>query len=91
MCGTTEPGKPGFERVACARKHAWRAVASVDLAGKKYPTPEQSRAAMETPCRDAAEARTDDPLSFNWSEERPTREQWRSGRRYGLCWVPDAS
>lgn len=88
MCGTAEPSTPAFRRVACARKHAWRAAASVDLPGKKYPTPEQSRSAMEEPCREAAEGLAENPLTFTWSEERPTREQWRSGRRYGLCWVP---
>ena len=30
-CGTKAPGKPGFGRVVCRRKHAWRAVDTVDI------------------------------------------------------------
>ena len=27
----------GFERVACARPHTWRAVSTVPIAGERYP------------------------------------------------------
>lgn len=90
MCGTFRPGTKRFRRVACARRHTWRAVASVDLDARTYPSAERARTAMEDACRTAAQDRTDDPLEFSWSEERPTRAQWRAGRRYGLCWVPTA-
>ena len=26
---------------------------------------------------------------LRWAFEWPTRTQWRSGQRYGLCWTPD--
>ena len=31
----------------------------------------------------------DDPLSFRFGWEWPTREQWRAGQRHGYCWAPD--
>lgn len=88
MCATAEPGTPRFRRVACALEHSWRAVATVDLPGRRLPTPGRVAELMEGQCRSAARERADDPLDFRWSEERPTREQWRAGRRYGICWVP---
>ncbi len=88
MCGTAQPGTPKFRRVTCSRAHAWRAAASVDLDFKKYPSAEQARSAMADACRSTAADTSADPLEFRWSEERPTRAQWRAGRRHGLCWVP---
>ncbi len=91
MCATAEPGTPGFERVACSRKHSWRAVASVDLPGKVLPGPDAASSRMELVCREAARTRAADQLDFNWSEERPTKAQWAAGQRYGICWVPTSA
>ena len=88
MCATAEPGTAGFDRVACARKHSWEAVASVDLGGPKFPPADEVSARMEPACRAAARARAADPLEFRWSEERPTRQQWGAGQHYGICWIP---
>jgi len=90
MCSTAEPGTPAFKRVACGRRHSWRAVATVDLAGGRYPSAEAASAVLDDACRDVALDNAQDPLTFRWAEERPTRQQWRAGRRYGLCWVPAA-
>lgn len=89
MCGTAEPGAEGFSRVVCSARHSWRAVASVDLPGSSYPTGDEAGRVMEPRCRDAAEAAAGDALDLRWAEERPTRDQWEAGRRYGLCWVPE--
>lgn len=90
MCGTAEPDAASFERVACGvGDPAWRAISTVDLPGPAYPTAAQAGSRMEAVCRAAARSRADDPLDFTWSEERPTEEQWESGQRYGICWVPD--
>lgn len=89
LCATREPGAAGSRRVACSRPHAWRAVASVDLAGTAYPSAQDADDVMQATCRARARAAADDPLDFTWSEERPTRAQWRAGQRYGLCWVPE--
>lgn len=89
MCGTAQPSADDFSRVVCSARHSWRAVASVDLPGAAYPSAEQAADVMESRCREVARERAEDPLEFTWAEERPTREQWQAGRRYGLCWVPD--
>ena len=90
MCASGRPGTPAFSRVACVDDHSWRAVTTVDLAGgKRLPSVKALTSQMTSTCRDTARSRADDPLDLTWSEELPTKEQWRAGRRYGICWVPD--
>ena len=88
MCATAEPGTAGFARVTCGSRHSWVAVSTVDLPGARLPRRQQVRARMDQVCRDAARTRASDPLSFAWSQESPTQEQWDAGRRYGICWTP---
>ena len=88
MCATAAPDTRAFRRVACGAKHAWLAVATVDLTGRKLPTQAAIADRMESTCRDAARSRADDPLDFTWSQESPTEEQWQAGQRYGICWAP---
>ncbi len=88
MCATAAPGTKAFKRVACGSKHAWLAVSTVDIPGKKLPTKEAVSARMDGPCGEAARSRANDPLDFTWSQESPTQEQWDAGQRYGICWVP---
>ena len=88
MCGTAEPGTAGFERVICSADHTWRAIATVPFAAGTYPGDERVRTAGEAPCQDAGRAVADDPLSYRWGYERPTREQWDAGQTYGICWAP---
>jgi hypothetical protein len=88
MCGTAEPGTSGFERVACAEPHAWRALRTVALPGPDYPGEDAARAAGEDPCTAAARQQAADPLDFRWGYEWPTAEQWAGGQTYGLCWAP---
>jgi hypothetical protein len=88
MCATAAPGTRAFRRVGCGAKHAWLAVSTVDISGKRLPKPGDVAARMESTCRDAARSSADDPLDFSWSQESPTREQWAAGRRYGICWAP---
>ena len=89
MCGTAAPGTPGFQRVICSATHAWRAIGTVDVPGARYPGVEKVRAAGQQPCQDSASAVADDPLNYQWGYEWPTAEQWRAGRKYGICWAPD--
>ncbi len=88
MCATAAPGTKAFRRVGCGAKHGWLAVATVDLTGKKLPPPAAITDRMESTCREAARSRAADPLDFSWSQESPTKEQWKSGQHYGICWVP---
>ncbi len=89
VCGTAEPGTPGFRRVACAEPHTWRALRTVELPGPDYPGEDAAARAGERPCRDAANAQAPDPLDFQWGYEWPTAEQWAVGQIWGVCWVPD--
>ncbi|MCY7400118.1 MAG: septum formation family protein [Nocardioides sp.] len=88
MCAGAEPGTKAFARVACGSPHSWVAVSTVDLPGARLPGPARVQTRMDPVCRDAARARASDPLSFTWSQESPTREQWAAGQRYGICWAP---
>ncbi|MBA3780810.1 MAG: septum formation family protein [Nocardioides sp.] len=89
LCTTAEPGRKDSRRVPCSGRHAWRALATVDLAGSSYPSVEKVADAMRETCRSRARSAADDPLDFTWSEERPSRSQWKAGQRYGICWVPE--
>ena len=86
ICGTAEPGAPGFERVICGSRHSWQAIDAVDVPGGAYPA--SAPASVEARCKDLARNRADDALNFEWGFELPTREQWKQGRRYALCWAP---
>ncbi|PKH42828.1 Septum formation [Nocardioides alpinus] len=88
MCATAAPGSQAFRRVSCGAQHAWAAVATVDIPGRRLPPQAAVADRMEAPCGDVARARADDPLDFTWTQEIPTGEQWDAGQRYGICWVP---
>ena len=92
MCGTTKPGSDNFQRVACSRDHAWRAVETVEIpAGAKgrWPGKRAARAAGQEPCAEAARGSATDALSYEWGYEWPDKEKWQAGRTYGFCWAPD--
>jgi hypothetical protein len=88
MCGTASPDAASHLRVPCSAKHTWVAVASVPLTGRTYPPASAASDQMEAACRTAARDRAEDPLDFTWSEERPSKDQWDAGQRYGICWAP---
>ena len=89
LCGTAAPGSRGFERVICARRHAWRAFSVVDLpGGGAYPGRDAVRSAGAGTCKDRARAEAGGSLTFRYGWEWPTREQWTGGQHYGYCWVP---
>jgi hypothetical protein len=87
-CGTAAPGKPGFQRVVCRRRHAWRAVDTVTLDSSARYLGSRATAQGDSQCKDDAAARAHGALKYTWSFEWPTRDQWRAGQRYGYCWVP---
>ncbi len=89
LCATSEPGHPDSRRIPCSQPHTWEALTTVDLPGTAYPSADRAADTMADTCRASARSAADDPLDFTWSEERPTRAQWKSGQRYGICWVPE--
>lgn len=88
MCGTSDPENEDFERVICSAEHSWQAIATIDAKGEDYPGVAQLRSDGKTACEDPARAVAPDPLTVTWSYEPPTRQQWRAGQHYGICWVP---
>ncbi|MCZ4499374.1 MAG: hypothetical protein JWQ74_1927 [Marmoricola sp.] len=87
-CGTASPAADGFERVLCGQRHTWRARATIALpAGTTYLAKAAGKRADAT-CRDLEIQRSPDSLKLRWSFEWPTRAQWKTGQRYGLCWTP---
>jgi hypothetical protein len=90
LCGTAAPGDPDFSRVICARRHSWRAIATIPIpGGKRYPGQQAARSSGNDTCRDRIRDRADDPLKFQYGWEWPTGEQWREGQHFGYCWAPD--
>ncbi|HWJ08724.1 MAG TPA: septum formation family protein [Nocardioides sp.] len=89
MCGTAPPDAKSFERVLCSAKHSWRAIDVVVFQQNAYPGEKKVRAAGRTRCEDAAADVAEDPLTFEWGYEWPTKEQWDMGQRFGRCWAPD--
>lgn len=90
VCGTAAPGASGFRRVACSKAHTWRARASITLSpGSKYLGAGAAKLA-DSRCRDIEARRAVTATRLRWSFEWPTRTQWVSGQRYGLCWTPDS-
>lgn len=88
LCGTAEPGTTGFQERICAAPHSWRALQTVPFPAGPYPGQSRVRAAGQQPCQDAGRAAAADPLSYRWSYQWPTAQEWRAGRTYGVCWAP---
>ena len=77
LCATAEPGRKDSRRVPCSGQHAWRALATVDLAGSSYPLRRRSR----TPCRTpAAPAPARPPTTRSTSRGARSGRAVRSGR-----------
>lgn len=90
MCGTAQPGTPGFRRVPCRESHRWRALRTIALAPDAYPGEAAAKAAGQKPCREAGRAVAKDALDYQWAYEWPTQAQWDAGQTYGICWAPAA-
>jgi hypothetical protein len=88
LCGTAEPGTTGFEQRICTAPHSWRALSTVALAAGPYPGTDKVKAAGQGPCQDAGRAVAGNPLSYRWSYQWPSLQQWRAGQTYGVCWAP---
>lgn len=89
-CATGKPGTKGSEHVVCSRNDAWRAIASVAVPagrGGAWPGEAAARGAGDG-CESRVRSLADDPLSFSWGYEWPTRRQWASGQHHGYCWAP---
>lgn len=88
MCGTAEPGTPGFSRVPCGQKHTWKALSLVPLTAGPYPGVPAAKAAGQATCKKAGQNVAKDALKYQWGYEWPTADQWAAGQTYGICWAP---
>jgi hypothetical protein len=89
LCGTAAPGERSFEPVICARRHSWRAIATIPLGGgDEYPGTSTVRAAGDDTCKDRVRDEIGPSLRFRYGWEWPTREQWQQGQHHGFCWAP---
>lgn len=88
MCGTAEPGTPGFSRVPCGQPHTWKALSVVPLPAGAYPGQAAAKAAGQATCKKAGQNVAKDALKYQWGYEWPTADQWAAGQTYGICWAP---
>lgn len=89
MCGSSAPDAKAFERVRCSERHRWRAVDVITFDTTTYPGAKAAQSAGRARCEDAAAQRAEDPLTFEWGYEWPTREQWEMGQTFGRCWAKE--
>ena len=83
------PAPTTSPRVACALPHSWVAVSTITIEGdERYPGVAAVREAGDDTCADRVRSANDFLLEYRYGWEWPTREQWRSGQRYGICWAP---
>lgn len=87
-CGTAAPDARAFARVVCSERHSWRAVDDVGLPKDARYLAKGVTATADAGCKAVASERAGGELKYTWSFEWPTRAQWKSGQRYGYCWVP---
>ena len=87
-CGTAAPDSPHFDRVTCSHRHRWRAVSVIALPGTADFHSGPAGATANARCKQVAADASGGALKFTWAFEWPTRQQWRSGQRYGFCWLP---
>jgi hypothetical protein len=89
LCGTAAPGNRNFQRVICARRHSWKAVATIHInGGRSYPGPKTVRNAGDDSCKTRVQQLTGNSLKFSFGWEWPSNAQWKRGQHYGYCWAP---
>ncbi len=88
ICGTAPPSSKHFDRVICSRKHSWRAFATIALPRHARYLGKPAAAAADQRCKSVATGRAHGALKYSWSFEWPTRQEWKDGQRFGLCWLP---
>lgn len=74
----------------CSKRHNWRAVRLRRLGSRSAPWPGEAavRKGVLKRCEKAGRvftANTTGSIDVGWLP--PTKGQWQSGRRFGLCWV----
>jgi hypothetical protein len=79
--------------VVCTRGHAYRAVAGVhlDSLDAKYPGSNNLDSRLESECSGRVRAYLNTSGSFNYGFTWPSRQQWNTGDRWGICYAQTSS
>lgn len=87
-CAPAGASRPEAKATLCSQEHGLRAISVVDLGGDDDPWPgSESLESQGSECESAVRDYLDNSagaLTFQWSY--PAKQQWKDGRRYGLCW-----
>jgi Septum formation len=90
LCSRGSPERRRSKTVTCDRPHSWRAFEVIRVKGHKsddYPSRKKLRKTA-TRCLDRARRELEYPLEWKYGWQPPTRTQWASDIRWGICWVP---
>ena len=87
-CSTGVPGADGSREVPCTRPHRWQAVAAPGLGAATYPGRRTAADTVRSACERVAQ-RSQGTASFRFVAQAPSPADWREGRRFGTCWLPD--
>ncbi len=90
LCSTRAPQAERARNVACSLPHTWRAFSVIPLGGRSWPGVATVREQGDERCSKRARSEQGNPDEWRYGWQWPTQEQWRTGRTYGYCWVPDA-
>lgn len=76
----------------CSQPHNWQAISVLTVGDADTPWPgADSLRSRGEECESAVREHVGDStgaLAFRWSY--PTEQQWRAGRRHGLCWTRES-
>lgn len=87
-CAPADASRPEAKATLCSQPHGLRAIDVVNLGSNDTSWPGgDALESQGSKCETAVREYLDNPtgaLSFRWTY--PTKQQWKDGRRYGLCW-----
>jgi Septum formation len=79
--------------VVCSRAHSYRAVAGIHLddLNASYPGSNNLQSRLESDCTSRVRAYLNTTAGFNYGVTWPSRRQWNSGDRWGICYAQTSS
>jgi len=79
--------------VVCSQKHSYRAVAGIHLAdlNASYPGSKSLQSRLERDCTTRVRAYLGTTAGFNYGVTWPSRRQWNTGDRWGICYAQTSS
>lgn len=89
VCSPAAPDTKKFALVMCRQKHAYRAVTAIKL-GKDsadYPGTAVTRDQGKQRCADYITHVLGKTGGYTYGWTYPTDKDWKSGQRYGYCWL----